>query len=274
MKRKHTGERLETFIYNGNTINHLHRYALALEICKNKIVLDIASGEGYGTNILSDEAKYVYGVDIDEDTIKKAREKYEKENLEFLVGSTSAIPLEDNSVDIVISYETLEHHDKHNEMMVEIVRVLKSEGMLLISTPDKYFYSDIRKYENKYHVRELYKNEFSELISNYFEEFTLYSQNYFNRSSIIVNDKQRENFKFYTGDYSKLESVESYPNFLIALCTNHKLIDFKTSIFEGHQLIENKIIERKIEEIYKSNSYKLGNLLLQPFKFLKSIFSK
>jgi ubiquinone/menaquinone biosynthesis C-methylase UbiE len=274
MKSIHTGERLETFIFNGNTINHLHRYALALEICKNKTVLDIASGEGYGSSILSDVAKYVYGVDIDKNTIEKAKEKYEKENLEFLVGSTSSIPLEDNSVDIVISYETLEHHDEHNEMMFEIVRVLKSDGMLLISTPDKYFYSDIRAYENKYHVKELYKNEFSELISEYFDKFSLYSQNYFNRSSIIVNDNQRESFKFYTGDYLKLNSVESYPNFLIALCSNNELVDFKNSIFEGYQLIENKIIERKIEAIYKSNSYKLGNLLLLPFKFIKSIFSK
>jgi ubiquinone/menaquinone biosynthesis C-methylase UbiE len=274
MKSKHTGERLETFIFNGNTINHLHRYALALEICKNKTVLDIASGEGYGSNILSGEAKYVYGVDIDENTIEKAKKKYKKGNLEFLVGSTSAIPLEDNTVDIVISYETLEHHDEHNEMMVEIIRVLKPEGMLLISTPDKYFYSDMRDYENKYHVKELYKNEFSELISEYFDAFNLYSQSYFNRSSIIVNDEQRENFDFYTGDYSELNSVESYPNFLIALCTNHKLIDFKNSIFEGHQLIENKIIDRKIEAVYQSNSYKIGNLLLTPLKFIKSIISK
>ena len=89
-----------------------------------------------------------------------------------------------------------------------------------------------------------------------------------------MNDNQRESFKFYTGDYLKLNSVESYPNFLIALCTNYELVDFKNSIFEGSQLIENKIIERKIEAVYKSNSYKLGNLLLLPFKLIKSIFSK
>jgi ubiquinone/menaquinone biosynthesis C-methylase UbiE len=274
MKGKHTGERLETFIFNGNTINHLHRYALALELSKNKIVLDIASGEGYGSHLLSSEAKYVYGVDIDNETIIKAENKYKKKNLKFLTGSTSAIPLENNSVDVVVSFETLEHHNQHQEMMLEITRVMKPEGILLISTPDKYYYSDVRAYENKFHVKELYKNEFIELISEYFEKLNLFSQSYFNRGSIIVNDNQRDDLKFYSGDYLKLKSVDSYPNFLIALCTNHELINFENSIFEGHQLIENKIIERKIDAIYKSNTYKLGYFILLPFKFIKSLFSK
>lgn len=274
MKREHTGERLETFIFNGNTVNHLHRYALALEISKNKIVLDIASGEGYGSNILSSEAKYVYGVDIDEETIQNAKDKYKKDNLEFLVGSTSAIPLENKSVDVVVSFETLEHHDQHDEMMSEIIRVLKPEGILLISTPDKHYYSDIRKYNNPFHVKELYKNEFIELVSKYFFLYNIYSQSYFNRSSIIVNDNQREDMKFYSGDYLQLNSVNSYPNFLIALCTNHQLVNLRTSIFEGHRLIEDNDIEKKVNAVYKSNTYKVGNFILFPFKFIKNVFLK
>lgn len=274
MTRIHTGERLETFIFNGNTINHLHRYALALKICKNKVVLDIASGEGYGSNLLSEVAKFVYGVDIDKDTIDNAKEKYVKENLEFKVGSTSAIPLKDNSVDIIVSYETIEHHDEHNKMMSEISRVLKPKGMLLVSTPDKHYYSDMRGYKNRFHVKELYKNEFTELISQHFDKFNLYSQSYFNRSSIILKEKDRVDFQFYSGDYLKINSVESYPNFLIALCSNYELVHFENSIFEAHQLIEKKEIEKRIEAIYDSSSYKIGHLILSPFKFLKFIFSK
>ena len=92
MKKKWTGERLETFIYNRDAVDHLHRYAIASNFVEGKVVLDIASGEGYGSNLMSEKASFVYGVDIDESTIRKADKKYKKNNLKLLKGSTSAIP--------------------------------------------------------------------------------------------------------------------------------------------------------------------------------------
>jgi len=65
MKTKNwTGERLETHILNVITIEHLHRYALALPHSTGKIVLDIACGDGYGSNLLARNAVSVIGVDI------------------------------------------------------------------------------------------------------------------------------------------------------------------------------------------------------------------
>ena len=159
-------------------------------------------------------------------------------------------------------------------MMSEIVRVMKPEGILLISTPDKHYYSDIRNYNNPFHVKELYKNEFIELVAKYFTHFNVYSQSYFNRSSIIVDDNQRDNIKFYSGDFLQLNSVDSYPNFLIALCTNQNLVRLSNSIFEGHQLIEGNEIEKKVNAVYKSNTYKVGNFILSPFKFIKTALLK
>src|SRR5690606_13277305 len=153
-----TGERLETSICNGNTINHLHRYAIAMSLIKGKTVLDIASGEGYGSHLMSFESQYVYGVDINDEAIKRAAKKYQRDNLKFIVGSTSNIPIETNSIDVVISFETIEHHNEHDQMMNEVKRVLKPEGTLIISSPDKYFYSDLRNYNNPFHVKELYKS--------------------------------------------------------------------------------------------------------------------
>ena len=66
-----TGERLETFVFNDNTVEHLHRYAITFDYIKGKTVLDIASGEGYGSNLLSKYAEKVFGVDIDETSISK-----------------------------------------------------------------------------------------------------------------------------------------------------------------------------------------------------------
>ena len=109
MKKKFTGERLETTVVGRIATEHLHRYALSLKYVENKIVLDIACGEGYGSDILSKTAKFVYGVDIDKSTVEFARNKYSNGKIKFSVGSTSDIPLEDNSVDVITSFETIEH---------------------------------------------------------------------------------------------------------------------------------------------------------------------
>jgi ubiquinone/menaquinone biosynthesis C-methylase UbiE len=267
-----TGERLETTICNGNTINHLHRYAIAMSLIKGKTVLDIASGEGYGSHLMSFESLKVYGVDIDMVSIESAKIKYSRDNLEFLVGSTSNIPLKTDSVDVVISYETIEHHNEHEQMMTEIKRVLKPEGTLIISSPDKYFYSDKRNYNNPYHVKELYKSEFTELISKYFKNHMLYSQSYIYGSSLILEDYKREYFEFYTGDYSKVQKTESYPNFLIAVCTDGVLQKMSSSIYEGGKVLDKQNLNKKLKNVYKSNTYKVGRFVLWPYKFLKRIF--
>src|SRR3569832_184980 len=104
-----TGERLESFVLHDATIEHLHRYALAKEFVQGKKVLDIACGEGYGSNLLAEAAEMVQGVDIDESIIAKAKNKYTAKNLRFAGGSVEKIPFDASSFDVVVSFETLEH---------------------------------------------------------------------------------------------------------------------------------------------------------------------
>jgi len=275
MGNSFTGERLETMIYNGNTVNHLHRYAIAINYIKNKVVLDIASGEGYGSNLMSKHASFVYGVDIDKMTIEKAKKKYKKDNLQFIEGNTSQIPLECNSIDVVVSFETIEHHDKHDEMFIEIKRVLKKGGLFLISSPDKFYYSDKRNYNNKFHVKELYKSEFKKLISSYFNNFQLLSQSYLNGNSLVLDEATRENLEFYNGDYLELKKGFSYPHFLIAIVSDNDFIKQNNSIFDGSLILShNRNSQDRVKKIYDSNSYKLGHAILLPFKFLKKIIKK
>jgi len=95
----------------------MHRFIYALAYARGKTVLDIASGEGYGTALLASYAAFVTGVDIAEDAVAHARRKYQLPNLEFLLGSCSKIPLLDGTVDLVVSFETIEHHDEHEQML-------------------------------------------------------------------------------------------------------------------------------------------------------------
>src|SRR5881628_3779432 len=108
-----TGERYVPSVEGQIKYEHLHRYALSLAYVTGKSVLDIASGEGYGAALLASRADAVTGVDIDPLSVEHAKRTYCDARLKFIVGSCEHIPLPDASVDVVTSFETIEHHDKH-----------------------------------------------------------------------------------------------------------------------------------------------------------------
>ncbi len=238
-----TGERLETFVFNENTIEHLHRYAIAMELAAGKKVLDIASGEGYGTNMMAAVATEVVGVDIDAETIANAQQKYTKSNLSFKTGSADAIPCKSDCFDLVVSFETIEHHDRHHEMMAEIKRVLKPGGMLLISSPDKKYYSDLTGYKNPFHVKELYQQEFEDLLAQYFKHTSYSRQKNFVGSLIIPRLDQTDNnsVNMYDGDYDELKQGDMGAQFLVALASDLELPQFKISLFNGQQIVQKQI---------------------------------
>lgn len=185
-----TGER---FIPNHSPdveleIEHFHRYRVITGIVKDKIVLDAASGEGYGSLIMSEVAGMVYGVDISTEAVQHAQQTYKRENLRFLQGAVASLPLPDHAIDVVISFETIEHVDEQTQthFLQEINRVLKEDGLLVISTPNKEIYSDMPNYQNEYHVKEFYQEEFKQFLRNYFRHVEFYYQG-FEVSSLIDN---------------------------------------------------------------------------------------
>ncbi|EQD40061.1 Methyltransferase type 11, partial [mine drainage metagenome] len=99
-----TGERFVPEVHGDIELEHLHRYLLACKAVAGKTVLDIASGEGYGSAILARTAHEVIGVDISKEAISHAQAKYKAKNIKFRVGSCLAIPLKDTSVDVVVSF--------------------------------------------------------------------------------------------------------------------------------------------------------------------------
>src|SRR5258708_39818320 len=72
-----TGERFTTLVEGEIRHEHLHRYFFALQFCAGKSILDIASGEGYGSALLATVASRVTGVDISDEAIGHAKENYQ-----------------------------------------------------------------------------------------------------------------------------------------------------------------------------------------------------
>ncbi|PJB20593.1 MAG: hypothetical protein CO117_00435 [Flavobacteriaceae bacterium CG_4_9_14_3_um_filter_33_16] len=266
-----SGERLETNIVGRIAIEHLHRYALALNYVKNKIVLDIACGEGYGSFLISNKSKQVYGVDINEETIQFASQKYKNNNLTFLKGSTSKIPLEDNTVEVIISFETIEHHDEHDQMMLEIKRVLKPDGIVIMSSPDKLYYSDKRNYKNIFHVKELYKNEFKILVEKYFNEVQMLSQTHINGVSLILDEEKQSSLEIYGGNFKRLKSEDKKPMFLVAILSDQLMEINPISVFNGYE-VDNDNLKYQERKIKSTLTFKLGKFVLSPLVILKKIF--
>ena len=156
-----TGERLVPTLRGDIILEHLHRYAFASEMAGGRDVLDIACGEGYGSNLLATRARTVVGVDISEEATRHATNKYARANLNFVTGNCIAIPLPAASVDMVVSFETIEHFAEHEVFLTEVRRVLRAGGIFVVSTPDKTIYTGKLGNRNQFHPRELEAVEFT-----------------------------------------------------------------------------------------------------------------
>lgn len=171
-----TGERFLPDCTGEIWAEHWHRYLFAARYVAGKDVLDAACGEGYGAAWLARHAKSVMGLDVDAPTIAAARTKYLAPGLQFESGSVGAIPFADATFDCAVSFETLEHLAEQQVMLAEFRRVLRPDGVLIISTPNRIEYSDKRNFHNEFHVRELYEDEFRLLLGRNFGAQRWYGQ--------------------------------------------------------------------------------------------------
>jgi SAM-dependent methyltransferase len=159
MTLEFTGERFVTECQGEMVYEHWHRYLLAREYAHGKRVLDIPCGEGYGSHLLAGVADSVVGVDISNEAVAHASEKYRKQNLQYIAASGTQMPLPDASFDFIVSFEMIEHIHEQEAFLREVNRLLKPDGVFLISSPNRPEYSDKTGYKNEFHVKELDKEE-------------------------------------------------------------------------------------------------------------------
>lgn len=179
-----TGERFVTGEGGARVaVEHVHRYLTAKKIVQGLFVIDIGSGSGHGSQILSGFKDYV-GVDIDTESVEIANTLYGSTKVRFVQADATAIPLEGGIADVVICFETLEHVN-HPELIVqEAKRLLKPEGYFIFSTPDRDNYNAALFEANPFHVHEMTKLEILELFVDVFENVELSAQSII-QSSLI-----------------------------------------------------------------------------------------
>jgi len=186
MDLENDGERMDINYYNMdyNSFNiyqksHYKRYEMAkTQVKENYIVGDMACGSGYGSLMLSEMGKEVYGVDIDQITIDEITKRYENEKkVKFYKNNLLDIDFE-NKFDLIVSFETVEHFDESDieKLIFNFHKALKKEGTIIFSTP--YNQEKIpasMKWHKTFYIVE---DKMKELLNGFFEIEKIWYQDY------------------------------------------------------------------------------------------------
>lgn len=148
---------------------HTARYSFALPHVKNKDVLDIACGTGYGLAFLKRVSKTVTGVDVDFEAASESLNECDGKKTRVLLGDGTNLPFKDDTFDVVTSFETIEHLHNRIGFLAELRRILKENGKLLLSTPNANYTRPVNgKPTNPFHIFEYEPDELRLELENHF----------------------------------------------------------------------------------------------------------
>ena len=241
-----TGERLIPSINknSGAFYEHLTRYIFASQFVKDKVVLDAGSGSGYGSAILSrnGHAQHVFGIDLSDEAIQYARKEYGSEAVTFQKDKLEKMKtVSDQSIDVLVNFEVIEHLKEQDAFLEQVKRVLKKDGLCIISTPNKLTYPK----GNPFHVKELSPKQFSSLLSKYFSHITMLYQSFEMAQLLKQNSPTRfsleEDFMVVQQDVYTQPIVSEKSQYLVAVCSDAvvpeaKTLAMTTTRVDGHDL--------------------------------------
>jgi SAM-dependent methyltransferase len=163
-------------------LEHITRYTFATKYCKDRVIVDLGCGSGYGSKILADKrVKKIYALDIDQEAINYAKKNYFHTNIKYICSAVENTRLPKRCADVVVCFETIEHLVNPEKLMTEIKRILKPSGILIISTPNK----DTSFNDNPYHLNELDMKKLDILLSD-FNHIQYYGQRAINKTLIHI----------------------------------------------------------------------------------------
>jgi SAM-dependent methyltransferase len=176
---------------------HLARYRWASTIAAGKKVLDAGCGTAYGSAILGAAgAKSVIGVDIAESVLESVRGQM-PENVELATADLSNLEFGDDEFDLIVCFEVIEHFHDPQPVLDNLARVLASDGVLLVSSPNRGVYPE----GNPYHFHEFKPAELEADLRRRLANVRLVRQQSYVTAAILEDGP-------YGSDDGPLEGVE------------------------------------------------------------------
>ena len=230
---------------------HLHRYLFAMRWAKGKQVLDVATGSGFGAALLASVARRVCAVELDWSAVTHARGTTSSSaNLVFVQGDATRIPVLTGSADLVVAMEILEHVAEPETLVCELARVVRPDGAVLISTPNKASYSDARKYRNPFHVHEFYRDEFMGILERHFSHVRLMHQQV-RAGSLVSCAAGCQGEEIITEPLEGRNPTEA--SYFLALCSHRDQLDDWAPALSAYLDISDALQQEWQQELVKLN---------------------
>lgn len=214
---------------------HAERYKFAIAYTRDKVVLDMACGSGYGSNYIAQKgAQRVVGADKEQEAVEEAKKRYQQtSNVEYRTMDAERIDFPNESFDMVVSFETIEHIERPEVFLAKLKNVVKKGGVCIFSTPNRNIsnpgtsLSD--KPVNPFHVREYVLDEFLDLLKKYFVVEDIYGQGVYTKTTNPLCKKYmglrqflltltRSGVRIATRVHPLQETSE--PTYMVVVCKN------------------------------------------------------
>lgn len=159
------------------TYDRLTAYGFARRYVGGKIVADLGREEvGYGSRLLAQTAESVTGLTGSPEAVDLASTVYSSPNVSYQRVDLPELPLSEDHFDVVVALGVVESLESPEDLVREIKRVLKEDGVLLISALDKETNANARNRRGVGGGQEMYVPEFRGLLERHFGHVHIYRQ--------------------------------------------------------------------------------------------------
>jgi len=205
----------------------------------NKIIADIGCGCGRNLFYAKDFSAKMFGVDVSVRSLNFARQLVDSDKLELIEGDNLSIPLEKNTIDLVISDGVCHHTGDTFKALSECVRILKPSGKLYLAVYKKFRYYPFLYYFLGSPLRILNRYQFGNLaIENLFIPLHYFIYKLFRKRSFSLFETRNIFFDYFITPIATFHSKSNIINWVNNL--NSKVIDYYPTSGNCHVFIISK----------------------------------